>query len=342
MPEKPHSTSSIRKRDVDGSPVLRVLQRHGSILEADAPEIALEAFQALARRFFGRNDFYFFRMDDGCSSFRLALSSREDVPRGESLEALFPRLRSLPGHSGPFEVPDCPGPPTPLSFDLPPQFLTKGHVETEKTTTTALIVQTARHPLDPLLEASFRNMCRLFASIVRCMENSEHYINLAFSDDLTCLFNFRFLRRYLPAQIRKCRKRSRSLSVLFIDIDNFKIINDTYGHLAGSAVLCELGSIIKAVVRDADAIIRYGGDEFVVVLPELDLDDAALIGERLRDHVAGAHFRGEASREIRLTISIGAAAFPNHAKSADALLKRADEAMYAAKAAGKNNIKICR
>ncbi|MBP7867163.1 MAG: GGDEF domain-containing protein [Acidobacteria bacterium] len=183
-----------------------------------------------------------------------------------------------------------------------------------------------------------RAVCLTFIQIDRNVRACDEARRLAIVDDLTSLFNFRFLRRYLATEIRCCAGEEKNLSILFIDIDNFKRVNDTYGHIAGSAVLCEMGNIFRRTVRNADMIARYGGDEFVIVFPGLVLEDAFVIGERLRHIVEKAEFHGDAGLNMQLTISIGVAAYPANARSAETLLKRADAAMYAAKEAGKNKI----
>lgn len=168
----------------------------------------------------------------------------------------------------------------------------------------------------------------------------ERIQRLSVTDDLTNLYNFRYLRQYLGFEIKRSLRYDKKLSLLFIDIDNFKDVNDTYGHLVGSAVLCEVGQLFHKMVRDTDIVIRYGGDEFVIILPETDTEGAGVIAERLRDRVESHLFRGGRSLDINLTVSIGVACCPQHSITAEGLLQKADAAMYAAKNDSKNNIKI--
>lgn len=168
----------------------------------------------------------------------------------------------------------------------------------------------------------------------------ERVQKLTITDDLTSLYNFRYLRQYLGFEIKRSLRYEKNLSLLFIDIDNFKHVNDTHGHLVGSATLCEVGQLFNKQVRDTDVIVRYGGDEFVIILPETTLEGARVIGERLRQRVENYVFSGGRDLQLKLTISIGIASCPEHSMTAEGLLQKADAAMYAAKEDSKNNIKI--
>jgi diguanylate cyclase (GGDEF)-like protein len=168
----------------------------------------------------------------------------------------------------------------------------------------------------------------------------ERVQKLTITDDLTSLYNFRYLRQYLGFEIKRSLRYEKNLSLLFIDIDNFKHVNDTHGHLVGSATLCEVGQLFNKQVRDTDVIVRYGGDEFVIILPETTLEGAKVIGERLRQRVENYVFSGGRDLLLKLTISIGIASCPEHSMTAEGLLQKADAAMYAAKEDSKNNIKI--
>jgi len=168
----------------------------------------------------------------------------------------------------------------------------------------------------------------------------ERVQRLTITDDLTSLYNFRYLRQFLGFEIQRSLRYEKNLSILFIDIDNFKNVNDTYGHLVGSATLCEVGQIFGKQVRDSDVIVRYGGDEFVIILPETPLEGAQVIAERLRQRVEHFLFSGGRDLKLRLTVSIGIASFPEHSMTAEGLLQKADAAMYAAKEESKNKIMI--
>jgi diguanylate cyclase (GGDEF)-like protein len=121
-----------------------------------------------------------------------------------------------------------------------------------------------------------------------------------------------------------------------MDIDFFKRVNDAHGHLVGSRVLVEVGSVLRACVRDSDTVVRYGGDEFVVLLVETNADEAMFVAERMRKMIEAEPFVKETGLAIRLTISIGIAAFPEHASTKQNLLNLADQAMYRGKESTRN------
>ncbi len=163
---------------------------------------------------------------------------------------------------------------------------------------------------------------------------------LSRTDDLTKLHNARFLRQYLVAEIKRARRYGSAVAALFLDLDNFKEINDRHGHLVGSHVLMEMATVILTGVRDTDVVARYGGDEFVVVLPETNTEQAIFVAERIRETIAAHEFTGGRKLRLRLTASFGVAAFPARAQSPQQLLADADAAMYEAKAARKNCVRL--
>ncbi|MDT7778154.1 MAG: hypothetical protein QOC99_666 [Acidobacteriota bacterium] len=162
---------------------------------------------------------------------------------------------------------------------------------------------------------------------------------LSQTDDLTKLHNARHLRQYLVTELKRARRYDSRVSAFFLDLDDFKQVNDNHGHLVGSHVLMEMAGVILSSVRDTDVVARYGGDEFVVVLPETDLPMGLLVAERVRERIAGHTFTGGRALRLRLTASFGVASFPDHAQSPQQLIARADTAMYEAKAARKNCVR---
>ncbi|MFL6228406.1 MAG: sensor domain-containing diguanylate cyclase, partial [Pyrinomonadaceae bacterium] len=163
---------------------------------------------------------------------------------------------------------------------------------------------------------------------------------LSLTDDLTKLHNARFLRQYLTAEVKRARRYGSQVAALFLDLDNFKEINDHYGHLVGSHVLMEMATIILTGVRDTDVVARYGGDEFVVILPETNIEMASKVAERIREKIAAHLFTGGRRLSLRITASFGVALFPQHAQSPQQLIAGADAAMYEAKAARKNCVRF--
>jgi diguanylate cyclase len=160
---------------------------------------------------------------------------------------------------------------------------------------------------------------------------------LATTDVLTGALNRRVLLERLELELRRCRRYGTRLCVLLLDIDFFKRVNDTYGHLAGDAVLVAVGQILRTRVRGTDVAGRYGGEEFCVLLPETDLDPGRELAERLRHHVAAETFTAGA-RTFRVTCSIGVAHFVEPKQKATDLLQAADEALYRAKEQGRDRV----
>jgi diguanylate cyclase (GGDEF)-like protein len=182
-------------------------------------------------------------------------------------------------------------------------------------------------------------MLNPLAVAIRTVEMFENSERLTITDDLTKLYNYRYLMTYLAADVKRCLRYKKKVSLLFIDVDGFKRINDTFGHLVGSQALAEMGQVFRRIVRETDVVARYGGDEFVIVLPETPLNGAMVIAERIRRKVEECEFVAQ-NLSIRLTVSLGVANCPKHTLTAEGLIKKADAAMYRAKELSKNSIKV--
>jgi two-component system cell cycle response regulator len=167
-------------------------------------------------------------------------------------------------------------------------------------------------------------------------ERSAQAQSLIYIDDLTKLYNGRYLNVVLDREMKRSERYRNFFCVLFMDIDFFKRVNDAHGHLVGSRVLVEVGAVLRACVRDSDTVVRYGGDEFVVLLVETNADEAMIVAERMRKMVEAESFVKGAGLGVRLTISIGIAAFPEHATTKQTLLNLADQAMYRGKESTRN------
>src|SRR3990172_4667286 len=167
-------------------------------------------------------------------------------------------------------------------------------------------------------------------------ERSVETQNLIYIDDLTKQYNSRYLNVVLDRELKRSERYRNFFSVLFMDLDFFKRVNDAYGHLVGSRVLVEVGAVLRSCVRETDTVVRYGGDEFVVLLVETNAEDALLVAERMRKMVEGKTFGQDFGLAIRLTLSIGIAAFPEHASTKQNLLSMADQAMYRGKDSTRN------
>jgi diguanylate cyclase (GGDEF)-like protein len=200
-------------------------------------------------------------------------------------------------------------------------------------------------------------LLRIFAAYISSsIQNALDAIRareLARRDDLTGLYNDRFLHRRLADELVRAERDGTQVALLFLDLDDFKHVNDTHGHLAGSRALREIGRLLPQMLPPGAVTARYGGDEFVVILPGADSDTAQKVAETVRAavaetaHVRAARDLGVGDDGLRLTCSIGVANYHQHVgpfgsseRRQNALLRLADTAMYAAKANGKNRVAV--
>jgi len=189
------------------------------------------------------------------------------------------------------------------------------------------------------LLARVRSQVRKRRYTERLRDNVQMSIEMAITDALTSLFNRRYMESHLATLIEQAASRGKPLSALVIDIDYFKAINDSHGHDAGDDVLRDFAVRIKRSIRGIDLACRYGGEEFVVIMPETDMAVAAMVAERLRRRIAADPFAiAQGSRHIPVTISIGIAGLRGKDDTAAQLLKRADQALYRAKRDGRNRV----
>lgn len=163
---------------------------------------------------------------------------------------------------------------------------------------------------------------------------------LAITDDLTKLYNNRYVNQRLNEMIREHHRNGKPFSVLFMDLDGFKGVNDRYGHLIGGRTLIEIGKVIFNTVRTQDMVARYGGDEFIVIMPDAIAEDALQMAERIRLAILSHDFQDALQREIHLSASFGISVCPDHAESLTELIQKADNAMYKVKYSGKNAVQL--
>jgi len=169
---------------------------------------------------------------------------------------------------------------------------------------------------------------------------NELLLELSNTDHLTGLFNRRFLIEALDKELQRARRKDGMLSLIMIDLDHFKRINDSYGHMQGDVVLQKVALQLQKELRNYDVAARYGGEEFVAILPDTGLKEAYMVADRIRLSIQGMHLAGPMAVE-RITASLGVAVYPSpHYEDIDGLLRSADEALYQAKERGRNQVVI--
>ncbi len=176
-------------------------------------------------------------------------------------------------------------------------------------------------------------------SAALALENAELHKRteeLTTTDELTETYNYRFFVQKLEEEKRRALRYDLPLSLVMVDIDWFKKLNDSYGHEAGNVVLRNLSAIIKTCIRDVDIFARYGGEEFAVILPQTGLIEAKKIGERIRAQIEAASIEAGSAQRVKVTVSVGVSSFPENGKSHEELVSVTDQALYRAKGEGRN------
>jgi two-component system, cell cycle response regulator len=191
----------------------------------------------------------------------------------------------------------------------------------------------------PELEARVRSMLRIKRLQDELEEKNRELERLSISDGLTGLFNHRHIHGLLNEEFDRARRTNDKLTLAMLDLDRFKAVNDTWGHQAGDRVLEQLADILRETAREIDRLGRYGGEEFMALLPETDVEDGTVFVERVRREVARHSFQIGGGQAIQMTLSAGLATFPHEwVQTPEALVRLADEALYAAKTGGRNRV----
>src|SRR5438046_841730 len=185
-----------------------------------------------------------------------------------------------------------------------------------------------------------QSLCDYAAIAIENARSVEKIQELTITDDSTGLYNARQLHRTLETEVYRSSRFGYEFTVLFIDLDHFKQVNDTHGHLIGSKLLAEIGYLIKAQLRLIDYAFRYGGDEFVILLPQTGKDPALVVARRLRDTLRTSTFCQEEELNLNVRASMGVATFPHDAKTPHDIIRQADEMMYLVKNTSRDNIGI--
>jgi diguanylate cyclase (GGDEF)-like protein len=197
----------------------------------------------------------------------------------------------------------------------------------------------SREPgLPPAIQSAIAVLLEPVAGALDSALQLKRSEELSVTDDLTALYNSRYLNLVLRRETKRASRSGRPLSLLFIDLDGFKAVNDTHGHLCGSRTLVEAAGVIRANARETDVVARFGGDEFALVLPDTGPEGARAVGERIRERLAAHPFLAADGLNVRLTASIGVATLPDAATTPDELMQAADIAMYFVKDQGKNGV----
>ncbi|MFQ5641689.1 MAG: GGDEF domain-containing protein [bacterium] len=183
------------------------------------------------------------------------------------------------------------------------------------------------------------NIMAQFANALSKIILFEHTKKLSMRDELTNMFNRRYFNQRYERELQRAKRYQRALSIIMLDIDHFKIYNDLNGHLMGDKVLIQVAQTLENILRKADLFARFGGEEFIILLPEIGKDQARNVAEKLRRKIEKTNFSNEVSQPNgKITISLGLAVYPEDSTEAQELIKQADDALYQAKTLGRNCI----
>ena len=196
-------------------------------------------------------------------------------------------------------------------------------------------------PDDTLAEDCTPTVTKYLEAVTQVLSNIYQLTrsrDLAMRDDLTKAYNRRFFETYLDEEIERSRRYGTLFSIIFLDLDDLKMVNNFYGHLSGSRTLQEVAKRILSAVRGIDKVVRFGGDEFCVILPQTDQEQAVAVANRIARAMSATNLHIDSNVEVSITASFGIATYPTHAMSKENLIRQADAAMYRVKSTTKNAV----
>jgi diguanylate cyclase (GGDEF)-like protein len=205
------------------------------------------------------------------------------------------------------------------------------------------VIRVPVRPTDTLDDDTAANVTRYLGAVAQVLSNIYQLTrsrDLAMRDDLTKAYNRRFFETYLDEEIERSRRYGTLFSIIFLDLDDLKMVNNFYGHLSGSRTLQEVAKRILGAVRGIDKVVRFGGDEFCVILPQTDQDQAVMVANRIARAMAASPLRIDSNVDVTITASFGIATYPTHAMTKESLISQADAAMYRVKSSTKNAVGV--
>lgn len=205
------------------------------------------------------------------------------------------------------------------------------------------VIKVPISPGDKLCDDTTTRVTEYLGAVAQVLSNVYQLTrsrDLAMRDDLTKAYNRRFFETYLDEEIERSRRYGTLFSIIFLDLDDLKMVNNVYGHLSGSRTLQEVAKRILSAVRGIDKVVRFGGDEFCVILPQTDQEQAIAVANRISRAMTASVLRIDANVEVSITASFGIATYPTHAMTKEGLIKQADAAMYRVKSTTKNAVGV--
>ncbi|HYC60567.1 MAG TPA: GGDEF domain-containing protein [Thermoanaerobaculia bacterium] len=203
------------------------------------------------------------------------------------------------------------------------------------------VIKVPLAPADTMWEETTATVTKYLEAVAQVLSNIYQLTrsrDLAMRDDLTKAYNRRFFETYLDEEIERSRRYGTLFSIIFLDLDDLKTVNNFYGHLSGSRTLQEVAKRILSAVRGIDKVVRFGGDEFCVILPQTDQEQAVAVANRIARAMSSSALHIDSNVNVSITASFGIATYPTHAMSKEGLIREADAAMYRVKSSTKNAV----